>query len=282
MISVIMPIYNGELYLREAIESILNQTYSDFELICIDDGSTDNTLNILNEYSAIDDRVIIVSRENKGLIHTLNEGLSRAKYDFIARMDADDISHEDRFIVQVNYLKAHLDVAVVGCAYEYIDENAKVIGVRKAYESDFLLKSICLLGSPFAHPGVMINRTLLSNELYYNSDFKHAEDYELWVRLARKFKLGSINKVLLKYRVLNSSVSRNNFVEQKMNMAKAANYHIFNGKLSDFEIDALRSFYINGNVSYQTMRIFFKQDNIASLLIQLGYLFLKKTMLKTS
>lgn len=274
-----MPIYNGELYLQDAIESILKQTYTNFELICIDDGSTDNTLSILKDYAAKDPRMVIVSRENRGLISTLNEGLSLAKYNYIARMDADDISCTERFMVQLSYLEIHPDIAVVGCAYEYINEDGHRVSVRKTYESDMLLKSICLLGSPFAHPGVMINRNLIKHELYYNSDYKHAEDYELWVRLARKYKFSSINKILLKYRILNSSVSRQNIIEQKLNMAKAANFHIFNNNLSAIEIDALSDFYINGNVDYKMLNIVLKQDNIGVAWMQLGYLMLKKIYL---
>ncbi|OEC44544.1 glycosyltransferase [Aeromonas sp. FDAARGOS 1411] len=276
MISVIMPIYNGEQYLRDAVESILAQSYTNFELICIDDGSTDGTLNILKEYAAIDSRLVIISRENKGLIATLNEGIVRAKYNYIARMDADDISHVDRFMLQVEYLNTHPDVAVVGCAYEYINESGAYISTRKTYNSDFMLKTICLLGSPFAHPSVMINRSILNDDLYYDQRYKHSEDYELWVRLSQKYKFGGINKVLLKYRVLNSSVSRQNFVEQKMNMAKAARNHLFKNRLSDAEVNTLSALYIEGRFGYQTALTILKQRKKMAAIIQLGYLFIKR------
>lgn len=275
MISVIMPIYNGELYLREAVESILSQSYTDFEIICIDDGSTDGTLDILNEYAAIDSRLIVISRENKGLIATLNEGIVRAKYNYIARMDADDISHVDRFKLQVEYLNSHSDVAVVGCAYEYINEGGSYISTRKTYNSDFILKSICLLGSPFAHPSVMINRGILNDDLYYDQEYKHSEDYELWVRLSQKYKFGGINKVLLKYRVLNSSVSRQNFIEQKMNMAKAASNHLFQNRLSDIEVKRLSDLYIGNRFGYRTALTILKQSKKMAAIIQLGYLIIK-------
>jgi len=276
MISVIMPIYNGEQYLRDAVESVLAQSYTNFELICIDDGSTDGTLNILKEYAAIDSRLVIISRENKGLIATLNEGIVRAKYNYIARMDADDISHVDRFMLQVEYLNTHPDVAVVGCAYEYINESGAYISTRKTYNSDFMLKTICLLGSPFAHPSVMINRSILNDDLYYDQRYKHSEDYELWVRLSQKYKFGGINKVLLKYRVLNSSVSRQNFVEQKMNMAKAARNYLFKNRLSDAEVNTLSALYIEGRFGYQTALTILKQRKKMAAIIQLGYLFIKR------
>lgn len=271
-----MPIYNGEQYLRDAVESVLAQSYTNFELICIDDGSTDGTLNILKEYAAIDSRLVIISRENKGLIATLNEGIVRAKYNYIARMDADDISHVDRFMLQVEYLNTHPDVAVVGCAYEYINESGAYISTRKTYNSDFMLKTICLLGSPFAHPSVMINRSILNDDLYYDQRYKHSEDYELWVRLSQKYKFGGINKVLLKYRVLNSSVSRQNFVEQKMNMAKAARNYLFKNRLSDAEVNTLSALYIEGRFGYQTALTILKQRKKMAAIIQLGYLFIKR------
>jgi glycosyltransferase involved in cell wall biosynthesis len=273
MISVIMPIYNGELYLREAIESILNQTYANFELICIDDGSTDNTLRILDEYSAIDDRIVIISRENKGLIATLNEGILRSKYNFIARMDADDISLPSRFEKQINYLVSHENVGVVGSSYIYIDQERHVLGVRRLWNINYVLKAICIFGAPFAHPSVMFNKSALGNELYYSYEYKHAEDYELWTRLEKITKFAVLKEPLLKYRVLQTSVSRKNKMEQKKNMVIAAcnNLLVRHPK----SIDSVLSFYLDGKINIDFIRFIFLQKRISNIFIQLCYLFVR-------
>ncbi|EGR0539792.1 glycosyltransferase family 2 protein, partial [Vibrio cholerae] len=123
MISVIMSVYNAEKYLSESIESILKQTFRDFEFICIDDGSTDSSLEILKKYRDLDPRIILVSRDNKGLIYSLNEGLSLARYNYIARMDADDIAREDRLEKQYRYLSNKKNVSVVGSYFNVVNED---------------------------------------------------------------------------------------------------------------------------------------------------------------
>ncbi|MFO4688959.1 glycosyltransferase [Vibrio cholerae] len=209
MISVIMSVYNAEKYLSESIESILKQTFRDFEFICIDDGSTDSSLEILKKYREIDPRIVLVSRENRGLIYSLNEGLSIAKYNYIARMDADDISHPTRFEKQFKHIVANKNIAVLGCRYNYIDEKGIVKSVRKVPKKNYFIKGLMIFGSPFAHPGVLINRGLLKEELYYSHDFPCAEDYELWTRLYdTNFTLENLDEILLDYRILPNSVSR--------------------------------------------------------------------------
>ncbi|HAS7841575.1 TPA: glycosyltransferase family 2 protein, partial [Vibrio cholerae] len=124
-ISVVMSVYNGEKYLGEAIDSILKQTFSDFEFIIINDGSTDKTLEIIKSYMKKDDRIVLVSRENKGLIVSLNEGLDLAKGQYIARMDADDISIKSRFEKQIEFLDSNPDIGVCGTWVEVFGENIK-------------------------------------------------------------------------------------------------------------------------------------------------------------
>ncbi|QLL85278.1 glycosyltransferase family 2 protein [Aeromonas caviae] len=240
MVSVIMPIYNGGLYLREAVESVLNQTYTNFELICIDDGSTDNTLEILNEYASRDKRIRVVSRENKGLITTLNEGISLANFDYIARMDADDISSKDRFLKQINFLKKNKDVAVVGCSYQKIDAFGNIIGYRKQSASPYFLRALSLFGSPLAHPSVVINRSILNADYLYDNNYDCAEDYELWLRILKKYKISNINDFLIKYRILESSISRSKKEQQQYSVARALCSH--NNVCS---VDLINSFLVN-------------------------------------
>ena len=273
MVSVIMPVYNGELYLREAIESILNQTYTDFELICIDDGSSDGTLQILNEYSDIDQRIIIVSRENRGLISTLNEGLSLAKYNYIARMDADDISMPTRLEKQINYLRSHKEVGVIGSSYISVDQDRRVIGERRLWNVNYILKAICIFGSPFAHPSVMFNKLALGADLHYSSEYKHAEDYELWTRLEKITKFAALSEPLLEYRVLQTSISRRNYVEQKENMLAAACKNLL--ACQPKNKSSILKFYLDGQVNIDFILFIFMQKRLKNIAIQLCYLFVR-------
>ncbi len=121
-LSVIMPVYNGQDFVSKAIESILGQTFSDFEFIIINDGSTDRTLKILESYQKKDKRIVLLNQENKGIAKSLNRGIAKAKGDYIARQDADDISFPDRLRNQVEFLDNNKDVGFLGCSCEMIDE----------------------------------------------------------------------------------------------------------------------------------------------------------------
>ena len=205
-VSVVLSVYNGEKYLPEAIESILNQTYNNFEFIIINDGSTDKSLEIINSYD--DERIILISRENKGLIASLNEGFKRAKGKYIARMDADDISLVRRLEEQVTFMEKNIDIGICGTAVIGFGEEIKE-KVWKLNSSDRSLKAKLLFSSCFAHPSVMIRRNLINkHELFYDKNFKHAEDFELWTRFAQVSKMNNLTKPLLKYRILEDSITR--------------------------------------------------------------------------
>ncbi|ATD02062.1 hypothetical protein PTE01_35130 [Pseudoalteromonas tetraodonis GFC] len=214
-ISIILPVYNAEKFLDKAIKSILIQTHKQFELICIDDGSTDQSLNILKKYATLDDRVIVISRENKGLIYTLNQAIDMSKYNYIARMDADDVCLSTRLEAQLKLMRKER-LAIVGSSYTYIDIAGNIIGSRSLPSSNSVISWLMDLGSPLCHPSVMFDKTLLGKELYYNADFKHCEDYELWFRCRSiGVKFGNLKEKLFNYRVLDTSVSRQNRQEQK-------------------------------------------------------------------
>ena len=206
LISVVLSVYNGEQYLSESIESILNQSYRDFEFIIIDDGSSDKSLEIIRSYN--DKRIVVISRENRGLIASLNEGILKSKGKYIARMDADDISLPTRFEEQVEFLEKNSKVGLCGTA---------VIGFSdKGDESPWILsqksktiKSQMLFSSSLAHPTVMMRRELIvKHQLFYDENFKYAEDFELWTRFANVTELANLKTPLLRYRVLENSESR--------------------------------------------------------------------------
>lgn len=207
-VSVVMSVYNGGAYLAEAIESILSQTYINFEFIIVNDGSTDDSYALLKKYQEKDKRIILISRENKGLIFSLNEGISLAKGEYIARMDADDVSLPERFEEQVKILDKKQDVVVCGSWRTDIRPPLNE-RITKYFINDREIKAHLVMSSCFAHPAVMIRkRVLFANNIRYDPRFKSVEDYHLWTQLARLGKFYNIPKPLLKYRILEASVTR--------------------------------------------------------------------------
>jgi glycosyltransferase involved in cell wall biosynthesis len=205
LISVVMPVYNAELYVSEAIESILLQTYRNFELIIIDDGSTDSSVEIIWSFS--DERIFLIeSSEKKGVSARLNQGVLLARGDFIARMDADDISLPDRFQKQVDFLLAHPDIDIIGTQVKHIIDKS-----NKLFSPDLLpsehneIVIYMLFNCPFYHPTVMARTALLKENPY--SDLKEAQDYLLWTQLLPKCKATNLNDVLLHYRIHGNNIS---------------------------------------------------------------------------
>ncbi len=213
LISVIMSNRNTpEEYLREAIESVLNQTYSDFEFIIVDDCSTDNSLEIIESYA--DARIkIIKNSENLGLTKSLNKAISCAEGEFIARMDADDICLPERFEKQVDFLKHHPDIIVCGTWVELFGDGTSVYNEkhsRKILPEKELLQINLLFGNHMniIHPTAMFNHKLLKeNNITYNEKYIYAQDYRMWVECARKGELANVPEILFKYRIHNKAVS---------------------------------------------------------------------------
>ena len=217
-ISVILPVYNAEQYIAEAVNSILNQTFNDFECIIINDGSTDNSLTILQELAKKDPRIVLVSRENKGLIATLNEAISHAKGKFIARMDADDIALPLRLEKQYHYLTKNPTVAVLGTGYRFISESGEIGRKRHTLSTFNDVKASLFFGNPIAHPSVMINYQLLGKQYRYKEHYKTIEDFELWCRISQKYKIENLKEVLLHSRLLATSISGQN-IDKQITMA---------------------------------------------------------------
>ncbi|RMD80520.1 MAG: glycosyltransferase, partial [Chloroflexi bacterium] len=197
LVSVLMPVFNAERYVAEAIESILRQSFQDFEFIIIDDGSTDGSLDILKRYAARDPRIRLVSRENRGLVATLNEGIELARGQWVARMDADDIALPERLALQVRHLEA--------TKADFCGGAVACFGDWRALWRYPLTHEACevrlLFGVPFAHPTVMGRREVF-DRLRYQPEFVFAEDYDLWQRAwAAGYRLVNVPEIVLRYRV---------------------------------------------------------------------------------
>jgi glycosyltransferase involved in cell wall biosynthesis len=209
LISVCMPVYNAERYVAEAVDSILNQTFSDFEFLILDDGSTDRSLEILRRYGDRDSRIRLTSRPNRGLVISLNELVDQARGEFVARMDADDISLPERFQRELDYLRAHPECVVVGSRVRLIDSEGDslcdwcTMQDHETIDASFLEGK---WGTWMSHPVVMMRlSTLLAVGKYRNLSMM--EDNDLFLRLAERGRLTNLPEVLLKYRVHASNYS---------------------------------------------------------------------------
>lgn len=205
-VTVLMPVYNGEKYLRKAIDSILNQTFTEFEFLIVDDGSTDNSVEIINSYQ--NSRINLVKNDkNEGLVYTLNRGLSLAKGEYIARMDCDDISLPERLKKQIDFLDSNSEIAVVGTWIKVINEKEEPQTTwqypLKPLEIQWNLYFYC----PLAHPSVMFRKRIILSNGSYSPEMTHAEDYELWWRLSKKYLLANLPDILLIYRQHQSSIT---------------------------------------------------------------------------
>lgn len=219
-----MPVYNGEKHLREAIESILTQTFTGFELLVMDDGSTDQTPEILEEFAQKDHRVKIFRQENKGLVESLNSLAAHAKYDLIARMDADDISYPQRLEIQYEYMQKHPQTALLGTYAKIIENgnsnpasrNSTRARTRRntALREDELNRWYLSIIPPFIHSAVMFTKNAFQKAGGYRQDEHPAEDYGLWVRMKRYGKLSTAPVLLHDYFLDTGGISARNFKKQ--------------------------------------------------------------------
>ena len=224
LVSVILPVFNGEKYLVESIESILNQTYSNFEFIIINDGSSDKSLKIIKKYNKLDKRILVISRENKGLIASLNEGIEKSKGSYIARMDQDDISLSSRFEQQLSFMKKNLDIGICGSSVQLFNEE-KNFSISRYPQKDNEIKFRLMFASSFAHSTVMIRRDVFDILKYEN--FPNAEDYKLWTDIAMaNFKMANLDKILLKYRCHDEQISKKNGYEQRKKTFEISNIYL--------------------------------------------------------
>ena len=211
--SVLLPIYNAGPYLAAALGSILRQDYDRLEIIAIDDGSTDNSLQILQKYRKSDNRISIISRENRGLIATLNEGLAVARGELVARMDADDVAYPWRLSRQVDVFERQPDLALCGAGVDFLLGSRIIRGLPDPVFKDNLLRILSMFFTIFMHPTVVYNRNVIRDDiLYYDENYKHAEDFDLFRWLADRYPAAMIPENLIAYRIHGESGPRH---EQK-------------------------------------------------------------------
>ena len=220
-ISVIMSVYNAQLYLEEAIESILNQSFSDFEFLILDDCSVDNSINILSKFTSRDARVkVFKNKENLGLTKSLNKLILLSKGEFLARMDADDISLVDRFKEQINFFDTNPDIDIVGAFSQDISEIGEVIGERTVPVSHKDIIALLPKLNPLSHPTVMMRTSEIRKIGGYDERFRTSQDYHLWFKaIGNGYKINNIPKILFQYRMNDNYASRKNF-QFRWNMFK--------------------------------------------------------------
>lgn len=232
-ISVVMPVYNAGKFLKQAIESILNQTYSDFEFIIINDGSIDDTESIILSYT--DTRITyVVNSSNLGIVETLNKGIEAAKGKYLARMDADDIALPKRFEKQYHYMEENPSIAVCGAQVFYIDVEGTKFDESNVPIDDKGIKLQMLFQNSFVHPATFF-RTEVIKKYKYQSDFQYAEDYYLLARIATDKKVANLSEPLLSYRVHKLNTTSIKTEEMKNAHLKVLGYQLsilFNEKVS--------------------------------------------------
>lgn len=205
---MILPVYNAEAYLRESVDSILSQTYGDFELLAINDGSTDGSGDILRSYT--DPRLRVLDNPgNRGIVYSLNRGLSEARGKYIARMDADDISRPERLAKQAALMEASPGLDVCGAWISPFSDDGTRKRTVKYRETDAEIRGRMVFGCELAHPCVMLRRkTMEEGGFRYDEAFRHCEDYELWSRMMRAgCRFHNLQEILLDYRVGQASIS---------------------------------------------------------------------------
>lgn len=218
-LSVAMSVYDGERFLAPAIESVLAQTFRDFEFLILDDGSRDASLAVARDYAARDSRIRVITRENRGLVASLNQLLAEARAPLVARMDADDVCHPERFARQIAFLHAHPDHGVVGTWSEDIDEFGRPFpagGHDQPVNNEDFIGAIEDDRSLMVHPAVTYRRDLVLSVGGYHRAYRHVEDHDLWLRLAGITKMANLPERLLRYRHYAGQVSNRHATEQQI------------------------------------------------------------------
>ncbi len=205
-VSVICSVFNGERFLRESIESVLNQSFGDFELLITNDGSSDGSADLIEQLATEDSRILVHHQPNQGLTKTLNDSLRRARGRYFARQDCDDVSLPGRFAAQVAWLDAHPGCAAVGTRYRRIDAEGADIGFSRVPLSDLAIRFALLTHNVIAHSSVMARCDAVRSVGGYDERLRTAQDYDLWCRLALGWKLANLREPGLSRRVHGDSI----------------------------------------------------------------------------
>jgi hypothetical protein len=207
-VSVVMSVFNGQAFLVEAVESILGQTFRDFEFVIVDDGSTDGTAEILDRFARQDERIRILRHANKGRAESLNAGIGLANGKYIARMDADDIALRIRLEEQIRFMEEHPDVGLLGGAFELISDNGTRLMKTVSFPTEDLdIKSALLVDNPICHPTVVMRKAVFEPSGGYRKALVDADDYDLWLRISEKSRLANVGTCVLQYRIHPDQVS---------------------------------------------------------------------------
>ena len=214
-VSIIMAVYNGEEFLQDSILSVLNQTYKNFEFVIVNDGSTDNTAKILEEFSKNDSRIKIVNNiENIGLTKSLNRGIRESVGEYIARLDAGDLSTPDRIEREVDFLNKNKDIGLVGSWMQIIDTEGKTVEEVKYPTEDEIIRHDLIGYNPFVHSSIMFRRGVGQKAGFYNEVYKYAQDYNFYFQLLPHTKFSNIPACLVKYRRYPNSITMTKNREQ--------------------------------------------------------------------
>tara|TARA_A100001011_G_C14320535_1_gene850375 strand:- start:6364 stop:7170 length:807 start_codon:yes stop_codon:yes gene_type:complete len=248
-VSVIMSVFNGGAYLEKSINSILNQTFEDFEFIIVNDGSTDRSLEVMKNYN--DPRLVIIDQRNKGLTKSLNIAISHSRSQYLARIDADDVALPKRLELQYNYLQKNKGIIVLGTRGRIIYANFEKI-------SPFLnkdeIKRAIRYKNPLIHSSVMIRKKPFSTIGYYNEKYSTSQDFNAWKRLIKLGSIQMLNQVLVERYVLNTSVSRRMPLIQAMNSFK-----IRREGINFFQNSLIFMYQLITNVISERWLLFFKK-----------------------
>jgi glycosyltransferase involved in cell wall biosynthesis len=220
LVSIVMPVHNAEAVVADAVDSILEQTLKDFEFIIVDDGSSDDSGKILRKYAEQDKRIKLYFQPQSGLIASLNKHCRLARANYIARMDADDISLPTRLEKQLRFLETHPAIGVLGTWIRDVDHHRKPIIEWPVPADPSVVRWFLFFGNCIAHSSVMMRRDLLERLGYYRPEAIYVEDYDLWIRAAEVTGVANIPEVLVEYRVSEGSVSARNLEVQERNAYK--------------------------------------------------------------
>lgn len=207
LVSVILPVRNGELYLKQALESLLQQSLKDFEIVAVDNGSVDRSPQILESYSILDSRLRIIRHETPGVASALNAGIAEARSDLVARMDADDLSDRRRLAVQFDRLSTDPRIAVLGTSANVIDGAGQSIGTIDPPADHAAIAATLRHSNCIIHPSTMMRRTAVEQLGGYRSAYEGCEDYDLWLRMGDSHRLGNLTERLLSYRMHSGQAS---------------------------------------------------------------------------
>ena len=216
-VSIVMPVYNAERYVAESVDSILAQTYRDFEFIIVNDGSTDRTHEILSGYASRDDQINLISRPNTGIVGALNDGLDAVRGRYVARMDSDDLAMPQRLDEQVRFLEEHHDVVIVGTDVLIIDEDGDAMWTDHKPTDHGQIDAALIDGrsATIVHPSAMMRRDAVEKVGPYRRDTQWVEDLDYFLRLGEIGRLANLSRVLLKYRLHPQSVNHRRRREQQ-------------------------------------------------------------------